>query len=246
MSIRIGFKSLWPVVALGFSAVCTLSFFVCAVVDARDSDELKAMALDFELQNMAHSKLISAVASVAQAPSPATSSQVSKLAQVAPSAPKVAFAAPKAMPIKAAVPPALTVIKPTITPVAIKNDLGKPTADLQNAAVKLIPVHSNAQLASAVSSSRNILAPAPDKTLQKLPVASDITHDMIAAAKKTNKIEGVDGGKLGVSKVNDNHVSLSNGGKINIGDRFPSGERLLSLDPENGQIVTDKRTLLVF
>lgn len=79
--------------------------------------------------------------------------------------------------------------------------------------------------------------PSPDKM---------VTAEMVESARKSNKLEGVGGAKLGVAKVNARDVSLLNGGSIRIGERFPSGERLLALDPENGQIITDKRTLLVF
>lgn len=73
-----------------------------------------------------------------------------------------------------------------------------------------------------------------------------VTPDMVVAAKKSNKIEGVDGVKLGVSKLNSQAVYLKNGKVVPIGGVFQSGERLLELDAENGQIVTDKRTILVF
>jgi hypothetical protein len=73
-----------------------------------------------------------------------------------------------------------------------------------------------------------------------------VSADMIAAAKRTTKIEGVEFSKIGISKINDNSISLKNGTVIRIGDQFPSGERLLSVDPENSQILTDKRTILAF
>lgn len=69
---------------------------------------------------------------------------------------------------------------------------------------------------------------------------------MVESAKTTNKIEGVNGAKLGVSHINQRSVTLHNGGEIRIGERFPSGERLLALDPDGAQIVTDKRTLIIF
>lgn len=84
-------------------------------------------------------------------------------------------------------------------------------------------------------------APAPAPA----PVAL-VTPDMVASAKNSNKIEGIDGARLGVSKIGTDAVFLKNGSNIKIGGKFPSGEVLLQLDPDNGQIVTTKRTLLVF
>lgn len=76
--------------------------------------------------------------------------------------------------------------------------------------------------------------------------APAVTAAMVESAKTTNKIEGVNGAKLGVSHINQRSVTLHNGGEIRIGERFPSGERLLALDPDGAQIVTDKRTLIIF
>lgn len=76
--------------------------------------------------------------------------------------------------------------------------------------------------------------------------APPVTAAMVESAKTTNKIEGVNGAKLGVTHINQRSVTLHNGGEIRIGERFPSGERLLALDPDGAQIVTDKRTLIIF
>lgn len=76
--------------------------------------------------------------------------------------------------------------------------------------------------------------------------APAVTAAMVESAKATNKIEGVNGAKLGVTHINQRSVTLHNGGEIRIGERFPSGERLLALDPDGAQIVTDKRTLIIF
>lgn len=73
-----------------------------------------------------------------------------------------------------------------------------------------------------------------------------VTPETVAAARKNNRIEGVDGAKLGVLKLDPAGVELKNGRTIHPGGKFPSGERLLAIDQANGQIVTDRRTILVF
>jgi hypothetical protein len=135
--------------------------------------------------------------------------------------------APRPEPQTLQILPSVILNRPPIKPVMVVAPPAKPQ-------VASVPPVAAAGASVAIASPIT----APDTIL--------VTADMVSAAKKTNKIEGVDGAKLGVLKVNATDVSLKNGGRIKIGDRFPSGERLLSLDPENEQIVTDKRTILVF
>lgn len=78
------------------------------------------------------------------------------------------------------------------------------------------------------------------------PADDAITPELVAQARRTNRLEGMDGAKLGVRRVDSAGVELKDGRTIRPGGRFPSGERLLAVDPSSGQIVTDRRTILVF
>lgn len=72
-----------------------------------------------------------------------------------------------------------------------------------------------------------------------------MTSDAVVAARDKNKIEAIPASALGVVKLTSDGVELKNGRIVPIGGTFPSGDRLLATDVENGQIVTDRRTILV-
>jgi predicted outer membrane lipoprotein len=80
------------------------------------------------------------------------------------------------------------------------------------------------------------------------PSAGDarVTEAMVAAAKRSNRLEGVDATKLGILRIDAHGVELRNGTRVPVGAFFPSCDRLLSTDPADAQIVTDKRTIMVF
>lgn len=80
----------------------------------------------------------------------------------------------------------------------------------------------------------------------KDPATSPVSPAAIAQAKATNNIETVGADTAGITRVDSSGVMLKNGRKIGIGASFPSGERLLSVDPASQQIITDARTILVF
>jgi len=73
-----------------------------------------------------------------------------------------------------------------------------------------------------------------------------VSPEALAAARAQNKIEGIDAAKLGVDRIEAGAVVMRSGGRVQLGGRFPSGERLLFVDPANAQIITDARTILVF
>lgn len=65
------------------------------------------------------------------------------------------------------------------------------------------------------------------------------------APDEDKKIEAVSIKKAGVSKIERGSVTLENGTRIQIGEKFPSGEKLMFVDAANQHIVTDKRQLLL-
>lgn len=89
----------------------------------------------------------------------------------------------------------------------------------------------SAVLSSIAKSTELITPPAPE---------------IVAEARKNNKIEGVALNVIGLMSLTSGAVQLKNGSTIKIGQKFPTGEKLLAVDPDSSQIVTDKRTILVF
>lgn len=67
----------------------------------------------------------------------------------------------------------------------------------------------------------------------------------VAAPAKTPRFEAVSAAKAGVAKVEPGAVVMQSGKRIRVGETFSSGERLISADPETGQIITDQRNLLI-
>ena len=96
--------------------------------------------------------------------------------------------------------------------------------------------------------------PAPAPEVAAPVAAAHVTPDALpkpvsaaalAAAKASNKIEGISAEKIGVAKIDPSGVVMRSGGRIPVGGRFPSGERLLAVDAVTGQIITDARTVIV-
>lgn len=81
------------------------------------------------------------------------------------------------------------------------------------------------------------------------PVAvtgSPITGEELIEARRNSKTEGVPAEKAGVRGLERDVVLLKNGNTVRVGGHFPSGEKLLQVDPENGLVVTNQRQLLLF
>lgn len=88
--------------------------------------------------------------------------------------------------------------------------------------------------------------PAAPAAPQKPPVAAKpVTDPEVKAAMEKNTIEMAPKAKMGVSTVENGVVVMGSGVRVNVGDRFSSGERLLSADKETGRIVTDQRTVVI-
>lgn len=111
---------------------------------------------------------------------------------------------------------------------------------------------TNAAVA-AVSDSRNPpRAPVPAATVASAAsspsaasLAQLVTGEELMRAL-SGRIEGVPAAKAGVKSIDSTGVSLLNGGRVRVGQFFPSGEKLLQVDPDSSRVVTNKRQLLLF
>ncbi|HWS26857.1 MAG TPA: hypothetical protein VN259_09855 [Xanthomonadales bacterium] len=81
---------------------------------------------------------------------------------------------------------------------------------------------------------------------QATEVGAAPTQAEIAAVIKGGRIEGVSADKAGVERLGPTSVHLRGGRVIKVGALFPSGERLLAVDPENGRVITNQRQILMF
>lgn len=93
-------------------------------------------------------------------------------------------------------------------------------------------------------------APTPDRsqaaqTAQGPAQPAPVSAEALAQARQRNRLEAVPPAKIGVDSVEAGAVRMLNGSVVGVGQRFPSGERLLSVDPQLREIVTDSRTILL-
>jgi hypothetical protein len=51
--------------------------------------------------------------------------------------------------------------------------------------------------------------------------------------------------EAGLSEVNAGGVTFKSGRRVAVGDSFPSGEKLISVDPRIGEIITSKRRIVI-
>lgn len=94
-------------------------------------------------------------------------------------------------------------------------------------------------------------AQAPQSPLQALKAASALaptlpTAEQVAQARKNNPTEVVSFQQLGLQELKARLAVLRDGRIIGIGDVFPSGDRLLAIDVDGKQLITDRRTIILF
>lgn len=70
--------------------------------------------------------------------------------------------------------------------------------------------------------------------------------EQVASARRINPTEVVSSQQLGLQSLQPRQAVLKDGRMIGVGDVFPSGDRLLAIDIENKQLITDKRTIILF
>jgi outer membrane biosynthesis protein TonB len=120
--------------------------------------------------------------------------------------------------------------RPAVTPQAPAPTVKPPATPAPVVAAKPAPVAAPAQP-----------QPAPVQASTAQPVTSE---ELAAAAK--NKIEGVSSATAGIARLTPDSVEFLSGRRVRTGELFPSGEKLLKVDPASGRIVTNQRQLLIF
>lgn len=131
--------------------------------------------------------------------------------------------------------------------VDLKNSGSKPSVEKKDILKK---VDKNEKVEKAVAIS---IAPMIAPTVVPSPVVASplenrseaVTMAELSDAQKT-KIEGVSSDKAGVLRIDKDGVHLKNGSHVKIGQKFPSGEKLLQIDLENSKVLTSDRQMLLF
>lgn len=77
------------------------------------------------------------------------------------------------------------------------------------------------------------------------PASSDHTSPPPAAAVPATPEQRVSMQQAGIAGLNQAAVHFVSGRVVQVGSTFPSGETLLSVDPGQGRIVTDRRVIVV-
>ncbi|MDF2461874.1 MAG: hypothetical protein K0Q43_109 [Ramlibacter sp.] len=100
--------------------------------------------------------------------------------------------------------------------------------------------------ATAAGGATSALAPAPATAVvaaaqTPAPPAADIARVLASVP-----VEGVSFDKAAVAKLERGAVHLRDGRQIPVGGSFPSGEKLLAIDPDNSRIITNQRQILLF
>lgn len=156
-----------------------------------------------------------------------------KVAPPPPPPPAVRSAAPAPI-VKAKVqspPPAAAAAKPSPT-------VQKDEAEAQKVA------SARAQEALRAKALKAVQAPAADGVNPVVPAAqpkatAPVERDNNAPTQRVTKDEA------GLSEVEPGGVTFKSGRRVAVGDSFPSGERLVSVDPSIGEIITTKRRIVL-
>lgn len=122
----------------------------------------------------------------------------------------------------------------------------KPESKVQKQVIEPKPVQ--AQVAAVAPP---VVAPTQTPETKKAAGTSErdvryIVGEELFKATASGNVEGVSAEKAGISKLTTDAVVMRSGLSVRVGQMFPSGERLLLVDRENGRIVTNSRQLLIF
>jgi hypothetical protein len=90
---------------------------------------------------------------------------------------------------------------------------------------------------------RKAKSPAPTPLAPHAEVAKPEEHPQPA---QHVALAATDAAAVGIRALAPGMVQLANGERVLIGQRFPSGETLLGVDPGSDEVRTNKRTLLLF
>jgi hypothetical protein len=94
------------------------------------------------------------------------------------------------------------------------------------------------------STAKSVVTPT---ATQALPAASNPAPALAPAPSRPSNapFQAVSAAKAEIAGLDKAWVKMNSGLVVHIGDKFPSGETLVSVDPVKGQIVTDRRVLLI-
>ena len=105
--------------------------------------------------------------------------------------------------------------------------------------VQATDVRNDAAVASTTTSIQSKVLPQAPSTTASSPPAMQPHPD-----PKSN-IQGVTMEKAGITHIWADAVDFKSGTRIRVGEKFPSGEKLLQLDAQLGRIVTDQRQIII-
>ncbi len=162
----------------------------------------------------------------------------------------------------AALVPPSPAAQPTVNPAQQRPDLNR-QAPTQLAAKVPSPQTSVAaqaqpQAAALASGQTKTSATPPHQPMPSASTASDTIRvaaaiapvvpsaDQVATARRNNPTEVVSSQQLGLQSLQPRQAVLKDGRMIAVGDVFPSGDRLLAIDLDNKQLITDRRTIILF
>lgn len=199
--------------------------------DANTIAEQRAKIQSLTMALQSQSQLLLASAS----PPPASAAAATAAAPSSPTPPtpstQAQVKAEVAMEPRPPAPPKRATTRPATAPLyAARANTGSPAQ-----AAKTTPTQPQVQSTAA--------ATAPDTPTE--PTPPPIGSDVIAQAKQHNPIEGVNIAQAKISSLSSDAVVMHSGARVRIGERFPSGERLLAVEPTLRQIVTSQRTIIL-
>lgn len=161
---------------------------------------------------------------------------------------KEASAAAKPAPIAAKVPvPARPVAKPQ-QPSAPNRAQTAPPEKMSVASPASV-VNSSPAPAGHSAVEAPVPAVSPERRQEGTVVTDDryrVSAGEIKATLENGRVEGVSAQKAGVSRIGPGLVRMASGREVRVGEVFPSGERLLQVDPANNRLVTSDRQILLF
>lgn len=96
---------------------------------------------------------------------------------------------------------------------------------------------AEARAAAARAKPANEAAVRPEPTVRLAPP--------VPAAGTNAPTERVTKDEAGVAEIQASGVTFKSGRRVAVGDSFPSGEKLISVDPAIGEIITSKRRIVI-
>lgn len=219
-----------PTAAIGFSCLILgigVSSATFAQIESSKSAEQRATITKLKGQITALHSTIRAQATALSAPLDAPPTPTPSTAVTAP-----AITAPTALP---------TTAPPPSPPMQTKPPATKPAPVVQPPQKSTATTTPHVQPPPAQKPEERV---APQTKLAEANPPTQVATEEIKAAEK-NAIELAPAAKVGVDRVDRDGVLMRSGLRVRIGDRFSSGEKLLTVDIDAAKIVTNRRTIML-